>query len=111
MRENLLSRPRTFGRMARRFDLAVLGQGKPGEVIGENQIIQAALFESGRPVLVVPYIQNEGLRLGRVMVCWDGSRAAARAVGDAMPFLATVGLSGCGHCGRRAHQERRNSGV
>ena len=27
------------------------------------------------------------MTLDRVMVCWDGSRAAARAVGDALPFL------------------------
>ena len=27
------------------------------------------------------------MKLDRVMVCWDGSRAAARAVADAMPFL------------------------
>jgi nucleotide-binding universal stress UspA family protein len=36
---------------------------------------------------VVPYIQTEGIRLDRVMVCWDGSRNAARAVGDALPLL------------------------
>jgi nucleotide-binding universal stress UspA family protein len=36
---------------------------------------------------VVPYIQTTGLKLDRVMVCWDGSRSAARAVGDALPLL------------------------
>jgi hypothetical protein len=46
------------------------------------------LFESGRPVIVVPYIQKQGLTLGRVLACWDGSRTAARAIGDAMPFFA-----------------------
>ncbi len=29
-----------------------------------------------------------GLKLDRVMVCWDGSRNAARAINDAMPFLS-----------------------
>jgi nucleotide-binding universal stress UspA family protein len=53
--------------------------------------IEAALFSSGRPVLVVPYIQSSGLRLDHVMVCWDGSRNAARAVADAMPFLRRAG--------------------
>jgi nucleotide-binding universal stress UspA family protein len=48
---------------------------------------EAALFQSGRPVLVVPYIQRTGLKLDRLLVCWDGSRSAARAVGDAMPFI------------------------
>jgi nucleotide-binding universal stress UspA family protein len=38
-------------------------------------------------VLIVPYIQTDGLRLNRVMVCWDGSRNAARAIADAQPFL------------------------
>jgi nucleotide-binding universal stress UspA family protein len=76
-----------FGRMARRFDLSVVGQPEPDTVAPEDPIIEAALFESGRPVIVVPYIQKSGLTLERVMVCWDGSRAAARAVGDAMPLL------------------------
>jgi hypothetical protein len=38
-------------------------------------------------MLIVPYIQTAGLKLDHVFVCWDGSRRAARAVGDAMPFL------------------------
>jgi nucleotide-binding universal stress UspA family protein len=35
----------------------------------------------------VPYIQRAGLSLNQVLVCWDGSRAAARAIGDAAPFI------------------------
>ena len=54
-------------------------------------IVEAALFESGRPVIVVPYIQKAPLKLDRVMVCWDGSRAATRAIGDAMPLLERAG--------------------
>jgi nucleotide-binding universal stress UspA family protein len=77
----------TFGRLARRFDLAVVGQFEPDKLPVRQLIIEAALFDSGRPLLLVPYIQREGLKLDRVMVCWDGSRNAARAVGDAMPFL------------------------
>jgi nucleotide-binding universal stress UspA family protein len=38
-------------------------------------------------VIFVPYIQKEGLKLDRVMVCWDGSRAATRAIADSLPFL------------------------
>jgi len=52
-----------------------------------NIVIEAALFESGRPVLIVPFIQKDRLKLDHVMVCWDGSRAATRAIADAMPFL------------------------
>jgi nucleotide-binding universal stress UspA family protein len=80
-----------FGRVARRFDLAIVGQGEPGTGAPEDIIAEAALFESGRPVIVVPYIQKAPLKLDRVMVCWDGSRAAARAIADAMPLLKRAG--------------------
>ena len=76
-----------FGRIARRFDLSVVGQAEPDKSTFDELIIEGALFESGRPVLVVPYIQRAGLSLNHAMVCWDGSRNAARAVADAMPFL------------------------
>jgi len=65
----------------------VVGQHDPGRVALDDLLIEAALFESGRPVVVVPYIQTDGLKLDRVMVCWDGSRNAARAIADALPFL------------------------
>jgi nucleotide-binding universal stress UspA family protein len=76
-----------FGQMARRFDLSVVGQAEPDTMAPQELIIEAALFESGRPALVVPYIQRQGLKLDRVLVCWDASRSAARAIGDALPFL------------------------
>ncbi len=76
-----------FGRLARRFDLAVVGQAEPKQGAGQDLVIEGALFGSGRPVIVVPYIHKGGLKLDRVLVCWDGGRAAARAIADAMPFL------------------------
>jgi len=80
-----------FGQIARRFDLAIVGQAEPGKDAAEVEIAEGALFESGRPVVMVPYIQKAPLKLDRVMVCWDGSRAAARAIADAMPLLARAG--------------------
>lgn len=77
-----------FGRIARRFDISIVRQEEPDDQTPASLIIAAALFDTGRPVLLVPYIQKSPLALDRVMVCWDGSRNAARAVGDAMPFLA-----------------------
>jgi nucleotide-binding universal stress UspA family protein len=76
-----------FGEMARRFDVSVIAQSEPDKVAPEELIVEGALFGSGRPVVVVPYIQKAPLKLDRVMVAWDASRNAARAVGDAMPFL------------------------
>jgi nucleotide-binding universal stress UspA family protein len=80
-----------FGRIARRFDLSIVGQAEPGTSAVEEIIAESALFESGRPVIVVPYIQKAPLKLDRVMLCWDGSRAAARAIADAMPLLERAG--------------------
>ncbi len=77
----------TFGRIARRFDLAVVGQAQPEKGAAEELMIEGALFESGRPVIVVPYIQKQGLTLERVMACWDGGARAARAIADAMPLF------------------------
>jgi nucleotide-binding universal stress UspA family protein len=75
-----------FGSIARTFDLSVVGQADP-KSMRDGLMIEGALFDSGRPVLVVPYIQRTGLKLDRVTACWDGSRNAARAINDAMPFL------------------------
>jgi nucleotide-binding universal stress UspA family protein len=80
-----------FAETARHYDLSVVAQEEPENDIPESLIIEAALFESGRPVLIVPYIQRTGIKLDRVMLCWDGSRNAARAVGDAMPLLKQAG--------------------
>ena len=80
-----------FGRIARRFDLAVVGQAEPETSTIDDIIAETTLFESGRPMIVVPYIQKGPLKLDKVMVCWDGSRQAARAIGDAMPLLTKAG--------------------
>ena len=88
---SLVSAGEQFGRIARRFDLAVVGQAEPKTNTVEGVIVEAALFDSGRPLIIVPYIQKARLKLDRVMVCWDGGRAAARAVGDAMPLLQRAG--------------------
>jgi nucleotide-binding universal stress UspA family protein len=79
--------PNLFASMARRFDLSVIAQPEPDKSDLERLIVEAALFDTGRPVLVVPYIQRAGLKLDRLMLCWDGSRSAARAAADAMPFI------------------------
>jgi nucleotide-binding universal stress UspA family protein len=76
-----------LGRLARRFDLAIVGQAERDRAAAVEVVDEGVLFESGRPVIFVPYIQKAGLKLDRVMLCWDGSRAATRAVADSLPFL------------------------
>jgi len=77
--------------LARRFDLAIVGQPEPNNSAAEDIIAETVLFGAGRPMIVVPYIQKDDFKLDRVMVCWDGSRAAARAIADAMPMMEKSG--------------------
>jgi len=75
-------------------DLAVLGQIDPDEApAGGRQVVEQVALDSGRPVLVIPYIgapeRDGAVGFGReVMVAWDAGREAARAVNDALPILA-----------------------
>jgi nucleotide-binding universal stress UspA family protein len=78
--------PGILSTFARRFDLSVFMQSQP-DGVDNDDMIETSLFDSGRPVIVVPYIQKEGLKLDRVVCCWDCSRAAARAINDALPLL------------------------
>ena len=82
--------PSVLATFARRFDLSVLMQSEPN-VVNNDDMIETSLLESGRPRVVVPYIQREGLQLNRVICCWDGSRAATRAINDALPLLVRAG--------------------
>jgi nucleotide-binding universal stress UspA family protein len=49
---------------------------------------EAVIFGSGRPTLVLPETpRSRRVELGTIVVAWDFSRAAARAVSDALPLL------------------------
>jgi len=72
----------------RTTDLIVLGQEEPDDVLAIRELlIEAALFETGRAVLVVPYIGVQATALSHVMVAWDGRREASRAASEAMPLM------------------------
>lgn len=71
---------------ARVHDLSILDMEKDAAQ-RDRGLIEAALFESGRPVLIIPP-GCESFAAKRVLIAWDGSASAARAVGDAMPFLS-----------------------
>ncbi|MGX9964039.1 universal stress protein [Roseomonas sp. F4] len=74
---------------ARYADLTVVGQPEPGSAEEESDIaiLEAALFQSGRPILVVPYAGKFQVTPERVLVAWNAGREAARAVHDALPLL------------------------
>ncbi|MBR0709264.1 MULTISPECIES: universal stress protein [Bradyrhizobium] len=71
-----------------RFSDLILVPVKPHDSRTEH-IIETLLFESGRPLLLCPEQHVEVLRpeFENVMIAWDHSARAARAVGDAMPVL------------------------
>jgi len=79
-------------RAARYADLSVIEQPQQDAANGEPVVLEAVLFGSGRPLLIVPYIQRKPLSLDRVIVAWDESATAARAVGAAMPLLERAKL-------------------
>ncbi|MCX7932669.1 MAG: hypothetical protein N2588_09015 [Rhodovarius sp.] len=60
--------------------------GRPSQA--ERLMLGAAVFDTGRPVLVLPPGAALPLRPARAVVAWDGEASAVRAAHNAMPFLA-----------------------
>ena len=73
-------------RFARCFDLVVVEQPEPGRR-ARGAPIAALLAESGRPLLATPYIQKAPAAFDRILVAWDASASAARALAGALPIL------------------------
>jgi nucleotide-binding universal stress UspA family protein len=74
---------------ARYFDLILLPWS--GETVAAQDMAQAVVFGSGRPAILVPTSARPA-PLDHIAIAWDASRVAARALGDALPFLAEDGL-------------------
>jgi nucleotide-binding universal stress UspA family protein len=70
---------------ARVHDIAVL-DAEPDTLALGRSLIEGVLFHGGRPVIIVPP-KVDRAKSERIVIAWDGSDRAARAVGDAMPFL------------------------
>ena len=74
-----------FVQQARVHDVTVLDTADTADT-PQSTIIEDVLFDSGRPVLVVPHHGGKP-EPRRIVVAWDGSARSARAVKDALPFL------------------------
>jgi nucleotide-binding universal stress UspA family protein len=74
---------------ARYADLALLGQPDPDSGLAETDamILEAVLFTSGRPVLVLPYAGQFTATPETALIGWNASKESARAVNDALPLL------------------------
>lgn len=75
--------------VARNADLAILGQHDPErhDIRVPADFPEQVILQSGRPVLVVPYAGHFKSIGRRVLIAWNGSREAARALNDALPLL------------------------
>ncbi len=74
------------GQHARLFDIIVLGQPSRGAAPPRMATLEAALFDSGRPVLVAPPAPPETLG-NTVVIAWNASSETARTVAFARPLL------------------------
>lgn len=91
-------------RAGRYADLVIAGQTDPDDpeaFIGER-FPEDLVMSCGRPVLIVPYAGRCDPLGSRVLVAWDGSREAARAVHDALPLLAQAQQVTIAHVGTDA---------
>jgi nucleotide-binding universal stress UspA family protein len=76
-----------FGRLS---DLVLVARG--GASNSSAMALETALFETGRPALMVPAGAPANI-FHRPLIAWNGSREAARAVHFALPFLCE--FEGC----------------
>jgi nucleotide-binding universal stress UspA family protein len=71
---------------ARAVDLIVVQQNDPN-ASSASRNVDALLLETGRPVLFVPYALPVNTSFEKILIGWNGTREATRAVFDALPFI------------------------
>ena len=91
----------TISALARLYDMTIVLQPEASRASYDNEIPQQILFNSGGPMLMVPYIHKGPLDAHHVGIAWDGSRLAARAVRDAMQAGEASSDQLVAHLGRR----------
>ncbi|ARJ65285.1 hypothetical protein WV31_06290 [Magnetospirillum sp. ME-1] len=76
--------PKELALHARYADLTIVGQASPGA----SDHVTETLMSVGRPILAVPRHGRYPKVGQRVLVAWNASREATRAVFDSLPLLA-----------------------
>jgi nucleotide-binding universal stress UspA family protein len=72
---------------ARFFDLAVVGQGGADYPALPDDLVERVVLESGRPVLVMPQSGIPAAPGDSIVLAWNASREASRALHDSLPLL------------------------
>lgn len=72
---------------ARCTDIVIARQSSSSALSDSRSDIDSFLYESGRPILLVPHVLTQPKPIKRVLIGWNGSREATRATFDALPFL------------------------
>lgn len=85
--EELAALIRDVSARARLGDVTIM-QPENSTLSLQQSLLENVLFESGRPVIVVPRNWAGDAAPDRVMVTWDGTAKSARAIGDALPLLS-----------------------
>ena len=80
-----------FVNRLRTTDLGILTQHEEDVEHVGDVFLESALFHSARPVIVVPKGHASNFSISRILIAWDGSAHAARAVASAMPLLPDAG--------------------
>ena len=76
--------------LAQSSDLVIIGQAKPDARPAPAWRPDEIVVCCGRPVLMVPYIGSYPQVGRRVLVAWDGSGEAVRALNDALPLMRSA---------------------
>ena len=76
-----------LGTNAKYCDLLVLGQRDPAKGMDMGDYPDGIILSVGRPVLVIPRVGKVTSIGEQVMIGWDGSAQATRAVHDALPLM------------------------
>ena len=86
-REEVAPGDEAVGSRGRVFDLIVVGRPVKGASLPAMSTLEAALFDSGRPVIIAP--PSPPKTIGEtVVVAWNGASETARTIAFGLPFLA-----------------------
>lgn len=79
-----------IARRARYADLVIAGPGLLASGDVKSKVVEGVLFHSGKPILLVPEGSRPTLKPKHVLVAWDSSLEASRALREALDVVAAA---------------------